>query len=137
MILVIVSIFLFQTYQGILHMSSSELTQQSSVQVQQVPRSKRASKTTPISYRIQIFIRFVVALFGGYALSALLAVVISLAFKNTPTSAVMTATMLAFICHVCVFIWVFLQHSLIKSIMSVMIPLLILTVIYLGLGGTS
>ncbi|MCU4412874.1 iron transporter [Acinetobacter sp. WU_MDCI_Axc73] len=117
-------------------MSSSELTQQSPVQVQQVPR-KRASKTTPISYRIQILIRFVVALFGGYALSALLAVVISLAFKNTPTSAVMTATMLAFICHVCVFIWVFLQHSLIKSMMGVMIPLLILTVIYLGLGGTS
>ncbi|MBJ9984928.1 hypothetical protein IAE19_05655 [Acinetobacter sp. S40] len=117
-------------------MSSSELTQQPSVQVQQVRRSKRASKTTPISYRIQIFIRFAIALLGGYALSALLAVVVSLAFKDTPTSAVMTATMLAFICHVCVFIWVFLQHSFIKSIVGVIIPLLILTVLYLGLGGS-
>ncbi|WP_130802755.1 hypothetical protein [Acinetobacter ihumii] len=119
-------------------MSTSELTNELNIQPEPAkPAStKRRTKVVPIQYRIQVFIRFAFAFIGGYVVSALLAMVISLGFKETPVSAVITATMLAFICHVGIFIWVFMQRSLLKSISGIVISLVVLSIAYFGLGGS-
>lgn len=83
-----------------------------------------------LKYRLQILYRFVLAIFGGYALSVLTAIVISLGFPSLQASAVTSGTMLAFIIHCAVFIWVFMVNSVIKASLGVIIPIVIFSIFY-------
>lgn len=88
-----------------------------------------------MKYRLTILYRFVLAIFGGYALAVVSSLLLSVVFSNIPASAVMSATMLAFIIHCGIFIWVFMVNSTIKASLGVIIPLIIFTIIYKIMKG--
>ncbi|AOA58373.1 hypothetical protein [Acinetobacter larvae] len=88
-----------------------------------------------LSYRLKIFYRFILALVGGYLLASFSAMFISLAFSQHPASAVMSATMLAFIIHCAVFIWTFMVNSTLKASLGVIIPIIMAYLIYIYLKG--
>lgn len=114
-------------------MSGSELTQQVPDQVLRTPKSK--ARSVSVIYRFHVFFRFTLALFGGYFASALLAKFISIAFKASPVNAALSATMLAFVCYACIFIWIFLQRSFFKAALGVVIPSIVFAGGYLAFGG--
>lgn len=89
----------------------------------------------PLRYRLHVFYRFILAIFGGYALAILISVVVSLAFPTVQASAVMSATMLAFIAHCAVFIWTFMVNSVLKASLGVFISVAIFALIYIFLKG--
>lgn len=89
----------------------------------------------PLSYRLHVLYRFILAIFGGYALAVLISVVVSLAFPSVQASAVMSATMLAFIAHCGVFIWTFMVNSVVKASLGVFVSIAIFAVIYMFLKG--
>ena len=102
--------------------------------------SKKTNKVKPkpqglLKYRWMIFGRFVLAIFGGYAFSALSAMCIANAFPEMRTSAVLSATMLSFVVHCAVFIWVFLVNSTIKAWLGVLIPCVVFFLLNLWLKG--
>lgn len=94
------------------------------------PKAEGLSK-----YRWMIFGRFVLAIFGGYAFSALLSMCIANAFPEMRASAVLSATMLAFVVHCAVFIWVFLVNSTLKAWLGVIIPCVVFFLLNLWLKG--
>lgn len=97
---------------------------------------KTIDQKSLIQYRLMIFFRFILAIFGGYALSAVSAMLIAVIFPETvKANAVMSATMLAFIVHCTVFIWVFMVQSTLKAWLGVIIPTVIFYMAYLGLKG--
>lgn len=98
-------------------------------------KRKVKHKVVPAKYRWMIFYRFILAGIGGYILSALACVVLSYLFKAHPVDAVLSATMLAFIIYVSVFIWVFINHSTQRATYGVVIPSVLLFIFYWGLKG--
>lgn len=103
-------------------------------------KAQKTSKVKPkpeglTKYRWMIFGRFVLAIFGGYAFSALSAMCIANAFPEMRASAVLSATMLAFVVHCAVFIWVFLVNSTLKAWLGVIIPCVVFFLLNLWLKG--
>lgn len=104
--------------------------------------AKRATKkqvkpSSLIKYRLMIFSRFVLAIFGGYYFAAMTAMLMGFLFSAEPSKAntVFAATMLAFVIHCAVFIWVFLVNSTLKVWLGVVIPSLAMTLLYWFLKG--
>lgn len=82
-------------------------------------------------YRIMVGYRFLLAIFGGYLLSALVAAVAALAFPASyQASATLAGTLLSFVIYTGVFIWVFIVHSTRKATLGIAIPAIILAVAY-------
>lgn len=84
-----------------------------------------------------IFSRFVLAIFGGYYFAAIAAMLMGFLFSAEPSkaNAVFGATMLAFVTHCAVFIWVFLVNSTVKVWLGVIVPSVLMTLIYWFLKG--
>ena len=89
-------------------------------------KSKVLTDSTLFKYRCVVFYRFVLALFGGYLLSALTAIVIAKAFIDSRATAAIAATLLAFCIHCAAFIWVFMVHKTSKASLGIFIPCLVL-----------
>lgn len=82
-------------------------------------------------YRAMIAYRFLLAIVGGYVLSALIAAVMALGFPaSVQAPATLSGTMLAFVVYTGVFIWVFMVHSTRKASLGVFIPLALFALIY-------
>lgn len=91
------------------------------------PRAvKSKKKAVPLNYRTMIFYRFCLALFGGYALASLSAMAIAELLAQDRMNAVMTATLLAFVLHCAVFIWVFMVSKTLKASLGVLLPCAVL-----------
>ncbi|ENW05023.1 hypothetical protein F934_01755 [Acinetobacter beijerinckii ANC 3835] len=84
-----------------------------------------------------IFSRFVLAIFGGYYFAAIAAMLMGFLFSAEPSkaNAVFGATMLAFVIHCTVFIWVFLVNSTVKVWLGIIVPSALMTLIYWFLKG--
>lgn len=91
--------------------------------------------TTLNQYRIMIFYRFVLAFAGGYALSALSAIVIAQYFAEYRASAVMSATLIAFCVYCATFIWIFMVKKTVKATLGIVLPCLILFALYKMMGN--
>lgn len=98
---------------------------------------KKVAPSSLIRYRLMIFSRFVLAIFGGYYFAAIAAMLIGCLFSSEPSraNAVFSATMLAFVVHCILFIWIFMVNSTLKVWLGVIIPSLIMTVMYGLLKG--
>ncbi|MEN0037416.1 MAG: hypothetical protein AAGC78_10115 [Cellvibrio sp.] len=94
------------------------------------PRTPRRKAGPSRRYRVMIAYRFLLAIFGGYALAALVAMVTSLGFPEQQASATLSGTLLAFCVHTGVFIWVFMVQSTRKATLGVLIPAIIFAVAY-------
>lgn len=94
--------------------------------------SKNVNSSARLRYRLMIFLRFVLAIFGGYYLAAISATVLGMSFSSEPlkANAVLSATMLAFVLYCAVFIWVFMVSSTLKAWLGVIVPSLVMTVLY-------
>ncbi|MCH7336364.1 iron transporter [Acinetobacter sp. NIPH 2699] len=98
---------------------------------------KKVEQSSLIKYRLMIFSRFILAIFGGYYFAAIAATLIGFLFSTEPSkaNAVFAATMLAFVIHCAVFIWVFLVNSTLKVWLGIIFPSVLMTVIYWFLKG--
>lgn len=94
--------------------------------------SKNVNSSARLRYRLMIFLRFVLAIFGGYYLAAISATVLGMSFSSEPlkANAVLSATMLAFVLYCAVFIWVFMVSSTLKAWLGVIVPSFVMTVLY-------
>ena len=97
--------------------------------------SKVKTKPALLAYRCMIFYRFVLALLGGYVLSALLDILIAQYFMAYGTSAAMSATLLAFTLHTAVFIWVFMVNKTFHASLGIIVPSILLFVLYKVIGN--
>jgi hypothetical protein len=96
---------------------------------------KKAKPETPLSYRFMIFYRFVLALVGGYILSALSAMAIAEVFIEQRASAAMSATLIAFCMYCAAFIWVFMVQKTLKASLGIVISSILLWVLVKFLGN--
>ncbi|KYQ84400.1 iron transporter [Acinetobacter sp. NRRL B-65365] len=98
---------------------------------------KQVEQSSLIQYRLMIFSRFVLAIFGGYYFAAIATMLSGYLFSSEPlkASAVFSMTMLAFVIHCAIFIWVFMVNSTLKVWLGVVIPSLAMTVLYWILKG--
>ncbi|MDQ8953285.1 hypothetical protein RFH42_09965 [Acinetobacter rudis] len=92
-------------------------------------RKKVKQLTTPLTYRIDVAWRFLLAVVGGYIIAMYSAMVIAELFMEYRTSAAMSATLIAFTLHACTFIWVFMVNKTLKASVGVILPALILFVL--------
>lgn len=97
--------------------------------------SKSKKSTSLLQYRLIVLYRFILAIFGGYVLASLTAIVTAKTFADHRTSAVMAATLLAFSIHCAAFIWVFMVNKTLKASLGIILPCLILFIIHLALGN--
>ncbi|MGN5763187.1 iron transporter [Acinetobacter calcoaceticus] len=98
---------------------------------------KKVEQASMIKYRLMIFSRFILAIVGGYYFAAIAAMLIGFLFSSEPSraNAVFSATMLAFVVHCILFIWIFMVKSTLKVWLGVIIPSLIMTLMYGLLKG--
>jgi len=96
-------------------------------------RSK--SQTSLTAYRVMIFYRFVLAIFGGYLLASLSAIVIASIFVDHRAAGVMSATLIAFSIHCAAFIWIFMVNKTLKASLGIFIPIIVLFAIYKLMGN--
>ncbi|MCH7313787.1 iron transporter [Acinetobacter sp. ANC 3882] len=98
---------------------------------------KKVEQSSLIKYRLMIFSRFILAIFGGYYFASIAAMLMGAFFSAEPlkANAVFGATMLAFVIHCAVFIWVFLVNSTLKVWLGVIVPSVLMTVMYWFLKG--
>lgn len=89
-------------------------------------RKKTKQVAVPISYRIMIAWRFLLALVGGYIIAMYSSIVIAQLFVEYRASAAMSATLIAFTLHACAFIWVFMVNKTLKASLGIILPALIL-----------
>lgn len=104
---------------------------------ERVQKKAQVGADTVLRYRWMIFTRFVLAIFGGYYLAAIVAMCIATLFNSEPYQAyaVLSATMLAFVIHCAAFIWIFMVNSTLKAWLGIIIPSLIFTLAYWVLKG--
>lgn len=95
---------------------------------------RATKKGIPLRYRGMILYRFMLALFGGYALASLSAMFIARVFVQDRMSAALGATLTAFAIHCAVFIWVFMVNRTLKASLGVLLPCLVLFCALLVLG---
>ena len=98
------------------------------------PVSKK-SKAVPLSYRLMIVYRCLLALIGGYVLASLSSIVIAQYYAEYRTSAAMAATLIGFSLHCAAFIWVFMVHKTMKASLGICLPILLLFIAYKLLGN--
>lgn len=98
-------------------------------------KSYKTKKVIPLSYRCDVVLRFILALLGGYALSSYFSLVFSLILPGDKVYAVLTATMLSFILHALIFIFVFAVRSVLKVWLGIIIPLVLFIITYNFLKG--
>ena len=89
-------------------------------------KPKSQTDSSLLKYRCMVLYRFILAIVGGYLLSALTAIVVAKAFIDYRAAAVMAATLLAFSIHCAAFIWVFMVHKTLKASLGIFIPCLLL-----------
>ncbi len=104
---------------------------------ERVQKKAQVGTETVLRYRWMVFARFVLAILGGYYLSAIVAMCLAILFNSEPYQAyaVLSATMLAFVIHCAAFIWVFMVNSTLKAWLGIIIPSLIFTLTYWVLKG--
>jgi len=68
-----------------------------------------------LRYRLAVASRAAAAIFGGYALASALAACLAVWLPGPRTEAVLAATMLAFLAHACVALWVFATRSAVRA----------------------
>lgn len=115
-------------------MNTSSIDVIAQTPVKTTPVTKK-SKSVPLSYRLMIVYRFLLALVGGYVLASLSSIVIAQYFAEYRSSAAMAATLIGFSLHCAVFIWVFMVHSTLKSSLGIFLPALLLFIAYKILGN--
>lgn len=98
-------------------------------------RTLKKSKSVPLSYRLMVGYRFILAMVGGYILASLCSVVIAQYFAEYRTSAAMAATLIAFTVHCTAFIWVFMVHKTLKASLGILIPIALLYLTYKMMGN--
>lgn len=98
-------------------------------------RKAKVKSSVSISYRVMIFYRFILAIFGGYLLATLSALVIAQYFADYRSSAATASVLIAFSLHCAAFIWVFMVNKTLKASLGILIPCLILWSIYKLLGS--
>lgn len=96
---------------------------------------KKTKPATPLSYRLMILYRFVLALVGGYILAALSAMCIADLFSATPANAAMSATLIAFCVYCGAFIWVFMVQKTVKASLGIIVPSMLLWILIQFLGN--
>lgn len=98
---------------------------------------KQAKSSSLLKYRLMIFSRFVLAIFGGYYFAAIAAMLVGFLCSSEPSraNAVFGATMLAFVVHCILFIWIFMVNSTLKVWLGVILPSILMTVMYWFLKG--
>jgi len=67
--------------------------------------------TVTLSYRAGVAVRALAAIFGGYALTAIAMALLARSVPASRVEAVMTATLLSFLCYACIVMWVFAVRS--------------------------
>lgn len=100
-----------------------------------VSAKKKTKAATPLSYRFMILYRFILALLGGYILSALSAIVIAELFAEQPANAAMSATLIAFCLYCSAFIWVFMVQKTVKASLGIIVPSVLLWILIQFLGN--
>lgn len=102
-----------------------------------IPTVSVKAKTSPsiTKYRVMICYRFILAIFGGYLLATLSAVVIAKTFADSRSAGVMSATLIAFCIHCAAFIWVFMVNKTLKATLGILLPCLILFILYRVMGN--
>ena len=100
-----------------------------------VSAKKKAKAQTPLSYRLMILYRFILALVGGYVLSALSAMVIADIFVEQKANAAMSATLIAFCLYCGAFIWVFMVQKTLKASLGIVVPSILLWILIQFLGN--
>lgn len=119
-------------------MSSSDIEMQAPASISTKtarPKAKSKGKSALFAYRLMILYRFLLAMFGGYLLASLSAIVIGQYFEEYRSSAAMTATLVAFLVQCAAFIWVFMINKTLKASLGIFIPCLILFILYKGMGN--
>lgn len=96
--------------------------------------AKNKQKSFLTMYRCMVLYRFILAIFGGYVLATLTAIVTAKFFEDYRISAVMSATLLAFCTYCGAFIWVFMVNKTLKASLGIIIPSIVLFIIYQILG---
>lgn len=100
-----------------------------------IPKVKKISKKEiPLQYRGMILYRFCLALFGGYALASLSAMLIAQLLAEDRLNAAMSATLIAFSLQCAVFIWVFMVNKTLKASLGVLLPCAVLFCVLQFLG---
>ena len=116
-------------------MNSSQLDALASPTVVKKIVRNGKEKNLSITYRLMIFYRFILAAVGGYALASLSAIIIAHTFAESRSTAVMSATLIAFVIWACAFIWVFMVNKTLKASIGILLPITALSIIYYFLGS--
>ncbi|MEW7851310.1 iron transporter [Massilia aurea] len=104
------------------------------------PAPAQAATTALTRYRLAVAVRSLVAIFGGYALSAACAIWLGHllpALGMTRLDAVLTASMLAFVVHACAAIWVFAIAGTWRAAIGILVPAAVLAVGAWAYGGAA
>ncbi len=80
------------------------------------------SSSQLIRYRCMIAYRCLLALLGGYVFASLTAITIGQIFAEYRSSAASAATLIGFVVHVAVFIWVFMVQKTRIASLGVLLP---------------
>jgi len=82
-------------------------------------------------YRIEVVLRVVFAVVGGYVFTTLSAIFLSYSLPLSKSDAVITASVLSFALFTCAIIWVFAVKSLLRAWLGLVVPSLVLGVLIL------
>jgi hypothetical protein len=77
------------------------------------------------SANMMLFSRVLAAVFGGYALTSGLAVLLSAVLPLSRAEAVLTATLSAFVVYTCAVIWVFAVQDLRRAWLGMLLPAIV------------
>lgn len=83
---------------------------------------KKSADKELFQYRIDVALRILFAVVGGYALATLAAVFLSYALPLSKSDAVVTASVLSFTLYTCAIIWVFSVKSLRQAWVGLLVP---------------
>ena len=79
-----------------------------------------------VRYRLGVASRAVAAIAGGYALSSIAAVLLTLALPASRAEAVLTATMLSFLVYLGAVVWVFAAATAGRAWLGLIVPAVVL-----------
>lgn len=87
---------------------------------------KVKSRTLPVSYRLAVTSRVLAAVIGGYAVSALASVCLTLWAPMARTEAVVTGMMSSFVVYLLAVIWCFACRTAWRAWLGLIVPALVL-----------
>ncbi|OFJ50232.1 hypothetical protein BA896_012980 [Janthinobacterium lividum] len=88
-------------------------------------------------YRLGVASRSLAAIVGGYMLTALLTMLLSVSLPMARAEAVMTATVLSFAVYTCAVMWVFATRSALRAWLGLLIPAAVIAAILQLLDALS